>query len=135
MPRRPVNESVSFRKRNAMSAAIAGAADIMSELIRALLYSYDLKRNVSPNTNPTNPLKAKNSTCTKEILYGMPQTIIVKKRRITAATSRATFTYTDPMRVVAAANASALPVHITAVTRALNSPAYGMRSTMYSKGI
>ena len=134
IPRIPVKDSVSFRKRNAISAVIAGAADIINEPIRASLYSYDLKRNVSPKTNPTKPLSERNRTCTADTFTGIPKTIIVTDKKTTAATSRTTFTYTEPTRTVAAAKARALPVHIIAVIKALNSPAYGMKSTIFSSG-
>jgi hypothetical protein len=56
---------------------------------------------------------------------------IVTNNKTTAITSRTTLTYTEPTRAVAAAKAIALPVHMTAVARALNSPAYDMGSKIF----
>ena len=114
--------SDSCKKRNATMAAIAGAVDIMSELMRAPIYSYDLNRNESPKTKPRIPLRNRYASWDVERLIGMRKTKSVIARSTAARMSLVTFTFTDPTRREASANEIELPDQQKAVARALSSP-------------
>src|SRR5512135_2854053 len=99
---------------------------MMRELMRAPLYSYDLKRKVSPKTSPTSPLTKRYAAWVAETFTGMPNAKTISSRIVAAAISRVTLTYTEPTRPAADANAMELPVQQNAVARALSSPMKGI---------
>jgi hypothetical protein len=86
---------------------------------------YDLKRNRSPNTNPTSPDKDSHIQFSEEASTGRnrPRRISVNTlRKARPMTSRRILTATDPILLLADSNESDVIVQKSAVRRAANSP-------------
>ncbi len=86
---------------------------------------YDLKRNRSPNTKPTNPDSKSQNQLYPEASVGssMPLLINVNMlRKINPATSLIIFTGSDPTLRLANSNDKDVTVQKTAVSKAASSP-------------
>ena len=82
----------------------------------------DLKRNPSPKTNPTKPLKARKVIWENVICKSKFNKKMVELKYINARISLVILTVTDPTRIEASVKAMDVPDQRNAVTNAASSP-------------